>query len=492
MLGNLLTALGIVITSPYNVSMILAGTVLGIVIGALPGLGATAGVGIILPFTFFMDPVPGFLIMISLYMAAEYGGSITAIALGIPGTPMAIATVWDGFKLTESGYPGKALGTSLVASTIGGMISTVILVLAAAPITKVALSFGPTEYFVLGLLGLSLCSNLAGKSVVKAVIGVMCGLLITTVGIDIFTGYPRFTFGMYDLYEQVPLVPMLVGIFGLGKVFQLIEENPPSLREITGKAAYGFPSLAELKRLPVTILRATGIGAIVGTIPGAGGTIASLIAYGEEKRSSKHPEKFGTGCLEGIAAPEAANNASVGGAMIPLITLGIPGSTTAAILLGGLMLQGLQPGPMLMEENPHFVYAIFVGFFIACIAMFALGYVGTRIWVAITGIPVSLLTPFILGICVIGAYALGNSVFNVVVAVIFGLIGYLMDKYGFPTAPFVLAIVLGYMVESNFRRALAISMGSYAIFFSRPVSLILFIISVLSFLLPVIRTRLKR
>jgi len=488
MLENLALGFDTVI-SPFNLLMIFVGVTMGIFVGAMPGLSSTPGLAILLPFTFFMDPIPAFLMMIGLYMSAEYGGSITSIAIGVPGTPPAVPTVWDGFALTQKGFPGKALGASIIASTAGGMVGTIILILACAPIASFALRFGPAEYFALGVFGLSIVASLAGKSLVKALISVVLGLLVCVIGADVFTGYPRFTFGMPQLLEGIPFIPALVGLFAVSKVFQLIEEEQVTIRKLTGKIAYQLPTLSELKRLILSILRGSGIGALIGAIPGAGATIASLIAYNEEKRASKHPEKFGTGVLEGVSAPESANNASVGGAMIPLITLGIPGSGSTAVLIGGLMLQGLRPGPLLMSENPELVYSIFVGFFVAEFFMLAIGLAGTRLWVALTSLRVSILAPFILGLCVIGTYALGNNMFYVILALAFGVLGYLMEKFGFPLAPMVLAIVLGFIVETNFRRALAVSGGSYAIFFTHPISVILLIIAIASFTIPLIRRR---
>ena len=322
-----------------------------------------------------------------------------------------------------------------------------------------------------------------------ALLIVLIGLVVCVVGVDVFTGYPRFTFGIPQLLEGIPFIPALVGLFAVSKVFELIEGEQAGIRKFTGRIAYQLPSLKELKRLIVSIIRGSGIGALIGAIPGAGATIASLIAYIKEGRGSNQPEQFGTGVLEGISAPESANNASVGGAMIPLITLGIPGSGSTAVLIGGLMLQGLRPGPLLLPENPELVYSIFIGFFVAEVFMLAIGLAGTQLWVALTSLRVSILGPFILGLCVIGTYALGNNIFYVVLALVFGVLGYLMEKFEFPLAPMVLAIVLGFIVETNFRRALAVSAGSYAIFVTRPISLVLLIIAAASFAIPLIRRR---
>lgn len=488
MLENLVLGLQQVII-PYNLLMILAGVSLGIVIGVLPGLQAASGLAILLPITFFMDPIPAFLMMVSLYLAAEYGGSITAIALGIPGTPPAIPTVWDGFPLSQKGLARKALGVSIIASSMGGIIGAIILIVAVVPLAAFALRFGPAEYFALGVFGLSLVTNLAGKSVTKATISVIIGLLIVVVGVDVFTGYPRFTFGEPQLLGGIPLVPALIGLFAVSKVFQHLEERTVTRKYIEMGGGSQFPSLKEFKRLIVSIIRGSGIGALIGIIPGAGATIASLIAYGEEKRASKHPEQFGTGVLEGISAPESANNAAVGGALVPLIALGIPGSASTAIMIGGLMLQGLRPGPLLMVEQPVLVYSILVGLLFAAFFQFIIGSMGIRLWVNVISTRVSILVPFILGLCIIGAYGLGNSMFDVVLALIFGVLGYLMEKFGFPLAPMVLAIVLGFIVETNLRRALAISGGSYAIFFTHPISIVLIIIAIVSFVIPLIRRR---
>lgn len=488
MLENLIIGLQNVII-PYNLLWLLVGVAMGMFVGVLPGLSATSGLAILLPFTFFLDPIPAFLMMVSLYMSSEYGGSVTAIALGIPGTPPAIPTCWDGFPLTQKGLARKALGVSVIASTMGGMIGAVALMVAVVPISAFALRFGPAEYFALGVFGLSIVANLAGKSVVKALISMIIGLLVVTIGVDLFTGYPRFTFGVAELFEGIPFVPALVGLFAVSKILQLIEKERTGITKLPQISGSQFLSLKELKGLMVSIIRGSGIGTLIGAIPGAGATIASLIAYNEEKRASKHPERFGTGVFEGISAPESANNAAVGGALIPLITLGIPGSGSTALMLGGLMLQGLKPGPLLMSEQPVFVYSIIIGLFVAAFCQLVVGILGIRLWVRIITVRISILAPFILGLCIIGSYALGNSVFNVSLALIFGILGYLMQKFEFPLPPMILAIVLGRIVETNFRRALAISGGSYSIFFTRPISLVLIIIAMVSFIIPFVRRR---
>ncbi len=476
---------------PFNLAMILAGVCLGIVFGVLPGLQSASGLAILLPITFFMEPIPAFLMMVALYMAAEYGGSISSIALGIPGTPPAVPTTWDGFPLCQKGLAKKALGVSITSSAIGGIIGGIILIAAVVPLAEFALRFGPTEYFAVALLGLSLVANLTGKSAIKGMISVLIGLLVVVVGIDIFTGYPRFTFGIPQLLEGVPLVPAFIGLFAISKIFQYIEEERTGIQKIPEMRGSQFPSLKEFKGLIVTILRGSGIGTLIGIIPGAGATIASLIAYTEEKRASKHPEKFGTGVLEGVSAPESANNAAVGGALVPLLALGIPGSGSTAVMMGGLMLQGLRPGPLLMPEHPDLVFSILVGVPIAALFMFVVGTLGIRLWVKVISMRLPILIPFVLGLCIIGAYGVAGSLFDVVLILFFGILGYLLEKFGFPLAPVILAIVLGSIVESNFRRALAISGGSFMIFLTHPISLAVIILAIASFVIPFIRMRRK-
>ena len=486
-LQNLLMGFTMALT-PLNVVLIAAGTALGVFVGAMPGLSSTTGLAIVLPFTFILDPIPAFLMMISLYMAAEYGGSITAITIGVPGTPPAVPTTFDGYPLTKKGLTGKALGTSIISSTLGGAFGTIILIIAARPISNFALKFGPAEYFALGVFGLSIIGNLVGESVVKGFVSVILGLLFCVVGVDVLTGYPRFTFGMPELLDGIHFIPALIGFFAVSEVFNLIEESGV-IQRIEEKVSGKLPTLQELKRLTTTILRSSGIGAVVGAVPGAGATIASLIAYNEAKRSSKTPEMFGTGVLEGVSAPEAANNASVGGAMIPLLTLGIPGSGSTAILLGGLMLHGMSPGPLLMSKHPELVYAIYSGFFIAEFFMLTIGLLGVPVWVRLISLRSSILTPLVLGISLVGSYALGNSLFDMLMALFFGILGYLMRRFGFPLAPAVLALVLGFIVETNYRRALTISQGDHLVFLTKPISLALLLLALASFVIPVIKAR---
>ncbi len=469
-----------------NLLAVIAGTVLGIVIGGLPGLGPTIGVALFLPVTYGMNPSTGLILMIALYMASEYGGSISAILVGAPGTAAAIATVMDGQPLARKGFPGKALGVSLTASTIGGIISTFVLICFSASLVKVALKFGPPEYFALGVFGLSLVSSLSGKQASKGLLMAIIGLLMTTIGIDPISGYSRFTFGIPTLFEGIPLIPVLLGLYAVSTVLEMVESIYRERREGANRKGVSsdFLTKKEIKSVIPTILRGSVLGTIIGTIPGAGGSIACWVAYDQEKRLAKDKSEFGKGDFRGIAAPEAANNATVGGALIPLLTLGIPGSPTTAVLLGALMLHGLMPGPDLFSNSPEVVYGVFAGLLLTCVAMFVLGFLGSKVWSLTLNIPNAVLAPIILGLTIIGSYSNRNLMMDVYLALGFGIMGYAFKKFDFPMAPLVLAVVLGRIMESNLRRSLLMSQNDFSIFFSRPLAAVLTSLGILSFFYP--------
>lgn len=472
--------------TPTNLLLIFGGTALGIFVGAMPGLSSSVGLAIVLPFTFVLEPAPALLMMIALYMAAQYGGSITAIVVGVPGTPPAMATTFDGYPLAQKGDAGKALGVSVVSSAIGGAVGTVILIVALEPVARVAIAFGPVEYFALGLFGLSIVANLVSDSMLKGFVSAVLGLLLFVVGVDVLSGYPRLTFGATALLDGIPLVPVLIGFFAVAEVLRLAAQSiaeTRSTRAVSGE----LPTRAELRRLWPSLLRGSAIGSVIGAIPGAGATIASMIAWNEEKRFSKRPETLGTGALEGVCAPEAANNASVGAAMIPLLTLGIPGSASTAVLLGGLMLHGVRPGPLLVAEHRGLVYAIYIGFFVATLAMLAIGLLGIPLWVKIIRLRNGVLAPLILGISIVGSYALANRVFDVGLAMAFGVVGFAMTRFGFPLVPAILGLVLGPMIEANYRRALAMSGGDHLTFLGSPVAVLLLALTLASFATPLAR-----
>lgn len=470
---------------------IIAGVVFGILAGVMPGLSASTGVALLVPFTYSLSPVASMLLLVSVYMAGEYGGSITSIAIGTPGTPAAAATLFDGYKLTEQGQPGMALGTSVVASSIGGIIGACVLLTFSEPLAKVAISFGAAEYFALAVFGLTIISSMSGDSLLKGFIAMLIGLLLKTVGLDPFTGDERFTFGVAKLMDGISFIPALIGLYALAQVFMGVEQLGAKLAK-EAKYSYKIPGIKQLAKLWRVILQSSIIGSIIGVLPGAGATITSFICYNEAKRFSKTPEKYGTGCLEGVAAPESGNNAVVGGALIPLLTLGIPGSATAAVLIGALMLHGLLPGPMLFVHNADLVYGIFVGLFVACFFQLAFGLAGIPLWVRIISTPRALLLPAIAAIAIIGAYGKDYSMVDVWIMVGFGFLGYILRKFKFPVTPVILALVLGGILEENFRRALTMSSGDYSIFFTKPISLTLLILAVISLGSPLLVNRLAK
>lgn len=473
-----------------NIIAILIGTIVGIMIGALPGLGPTVGLTLLLPVTFGMDPTTGLILLTSLYMSAEYGGSVSAILLNTPGTAAAIATSLDGNALAKKGFPGKALGVSLTASTIGGILSVICLICFSMPLVKVALKFGPPEYFALGVFGLSLVATLSGKNVAKGILMASIGLLLTTIGIDPVSGSSRFTFGLVALYDGIPLIPTLLGLYAIAEVLFMAEglyKDAQRRKGIQKSVSSSFLNGKEIKKILPTTLRGGIIGTLIGVIPGAGGSIACWVAYDQEQRLVKDKSQFGKGDMRGIAAPESANNATVGGAMIPLMTLGIPGSPTTAVLLGALMLHGIMPGPDLFSHEPGIVYGVFVGLLVTCIAMFAVGFALSKVWSLTLNVHPAVLAPIILALCMIGAYSSRNLMLDVFLAFGFGILGYVFKKFEYPVAPLVLALVLGEIMESNMRRSLLMSNNDFSIFLTRPISAVLLIVALLFFFFPILQ-----
>lgn len=471
--------------------MMLLGVIAGIAIGSLPGLTATMGVALLLPLTFGMAPVAGILLLICIYFGAIYGGSISAILLRTPGTPAAAATTLDGYALAQQGHGKKALMISTLSSGIGGAISVLVLIILAPILANWALEFSAPELFGLAVFGLSIITSIAGASMVKGLITGVIGLMIATIGVDPISGFSRFTFNEVNLMNGLNFIPVMIGLFAASEAFKSMEtlKMKEKVTVIINKVGLKWN---EFKKLIVTILRSTGIGTFIGMIPGAGGDVACFVAYNEAKRFSKDKDQFGKGHLEGVAAPESANNATTGGAMIPLLTLGIPGDAVTAVLLGAFMVQGLQPGPMLFQNNGDIVYALFIGMLIANLLIIVCGLAGVRFFVKVLDVPKEYLTPIILVLCVIGSYALNNNFFDVWVMLGAGVIGYFMQRYGFPAAPVILALILGPMAESNLRRSLVISEGSYDIFLTRPIAAGLLALALITLLTPLILKLRKR
>ena len=484
MLQHLMAGFGYLF-EPTALLALFAGTFIGYFVGAMPGLNPTLGVSLLIPFTFGMKPVPAMVLLTSLYMACEYGGGITAILINTPGTSAAAATALDGYPLTQQGKAGKALGISIISSGIGNFLSTLLLIVSAVPLASFALKFGGPEYFALALFGLSIVSGLSTGSIVKGWTSAILGLLLSCVGVDKIDGISRFVVS-YHFLGGIPFVPAMVGLFAISEVLILFGEAGNEPRTFDGKMS-DLPSPADIKSCLRPIMRGTFLGYIVGVIPAAGANIASWLAYNDAKRRSSRPELFGKGAIEGIAACESANNAAVSGALVPLLTLGIPGSSAAAVLIGALTIQGLQPGPLLFTRNPEIPYSIFACFLVAAPLMTFLGLSCAKLFSKVALVPREVLAFSVIGVCVLGTYALDNSMFYVWVAFAFGVVGYIMRKYDYPTAPMVLAMVLGQMAEYNLRLALLMGRGSFVIFLKRPISLAILALALFSFVAPLLK-----
>ena len=489
MLDNLVLGFATIATLPGMLA-ICAGVLIGIICGALPGLSASTTVALMVPFTFGMDPIVAIVLLVSVYQAAEYGGSITAIAIGTPGTASAAATVIDGYELTKQGKPGIALTVSVVASTVGGIAGALVLFAFSEPLANVALSFGAPEYFALAVFGLAIISSLAGDNLLKGFLVMFIGLFLATIGLDGFTGEERYTFGVTKLMDGISLIPALIGLFAMASVFTDVEESLQKLNPI--KFSYEMPKISVLLGLWKVYLHSSILGALIGVLPGAGATIASFICYNEARRFSKEKELYGKGSLEGVAAPECGNNAVVGGALIPLLTLGIPGSATASILIGALMLHNIQPGPMLFQTNPDMVYGIFAALVVSSLFQLFFGLVGVPLWIKVISAPKALMLAMIAVLSVVGSYGYSNNIVDVWIMLGFGVFGYVLNKIDFPINPIILALVLGGILEENFRRALMVSNGDYMIFVSHPISVGLLVVAAISLLSPLFLRRLAK
>jgi putative tricarboxylic transport membrane protein len=474
-----------IVFSPMTILYIVLGVGGGICIGALPGLTATMGVALLLPLTFNMDATTGILLLLGVYIGAIYGGSISAILLKTPGTPASAATAEDGYAFSKRGEAGRALGIGTIASFIGGTISCICLMLISPQLAKLALKFSSPEFFMLAVFGLSIIASVSGKSLAKGVLCGGVGLILSMVGIDNITGYTRFTFNNINLLSGVSFIPVMIGLFAMSQAFISIEDIFVT-DVVTQKISSVIPTKEDLKTIfkisPITGL----IGTFIGIIPGAGADIGAFVSYNEAKRVSKYPEKFGTGITDAIAASEAGNNGVTGGALIPMLTLGIPGDATAAIMIGALTIQGLQPGPMLFTENKVLMYTIFTGLLLANFVMLVLGLSGIKLFIKVLSIPKTILTPIIMVLCVVGSYAINMNLFDVGVMVVFGIMGYFMHKLEIPTSPAVLALILGPLAESHFRRALLMSGGAVTTFVQSPIALFFCFMSVITLFWPLI------
>jgi putative tricarboxylic transport membrane protein len=475
------------ILEPMNFLAVFSGVLMGIIIGALPGLTSPMGVALLIPFTYTMEPVPAICMLVALYCGGTFGGSISAILVHAPGTPAAAATTFDGYPLAQKGEAGKALGMACISSSIGGLFSVIILILLAPTLAEIAIKFGPPEYFALAVFGLSMISSLGAKAVLKNLIGGTIGVFIACVGMDEISGFGRYDFGMTHLMDGISFIPVMIGLFAATEVFRQADIGIRKVvvdRKISGL----LPTWQEIKSVKTTLIRSSLIGTFIGILPAEGGTVASFIGYNEAKRFSKEPEKFGTGVLEGVAGPECANNAATGGAMIPTLALGIPGSGTTAVILGALLVQGMRPGPLLFLQHTDVVYSVFVGMFFANLMFLFLGLAGAKLFSKVLLVPNYVLSPIILVLCMVGTYALHNNMADVWIMLAFGIIGYKMKEYGFAAAPIVLGLVLGELIEISLRRSLIVFENNPLVFFTRPWSAAFIVLTILGLCSPAIRT----
>jgi putative tricarboxylic transport membrane protein len=464
--------------SPANLFWALVGCLMGTLIGVLPGIGPSSGIAILLPLTTMVGPTPAIIMMAAIYYGAMYGGSTTAIVVNIPGEASSVPTCIDGYELAKQGRAGPALGIAAISSFVAGTLSLVGLTFFAPMLANVALAFGPPEYFALMFMSLSLVVSLSGRALLKGLIATALGLAASMVGQDPLTGGVRLTFGSEELMAGVNFISVIIGLFAIGEVLLNVEEAAAYIYE--HKKLDWMPTWGDIRQSWGAMLRSTGIGFFLGLLPGCAPSVTTFVAYDVEKRVSKHPERFGKGAMEGVAAPEGANNATCSGGFVPLFAFGLPTGPALAVLLGGLMMCGLQPGPMLFKNNPQFVWTVIASMYIGNVILLVLNLPLVGMWARIALLPFPILGPLIILFSVIGAYSIRFLAFDVWMALLFGVIGYLMRKLGFPMAPMVLATVLAQMLETSLQQSLLISRGSPLIFFTRPIAAAFMALALLS------------
>lgn len=459
--------------SPGNLAFALIGCILGTLIGVLPGVGPAAGTAILIPLTFKLDATGAIIMLCAIYYGAMYGGTITSVLLNVPGEAASVITCIDGFQMAKQGRGGTALGIAAIGSFIGGIAATIALVVVAKPLSTLALSFGPPEFFALMLVGLCLVTGLAGRSLIAGILMTVVGLLIAMIGIDPVRGAPRFTFGVPDLYDGIGFIPVVMGLFGVAEILTTAEK--PMKEVVKTNLSNLLPNREEWGRSLAAIARGTGIGFFLGLIPGVGAIIPTFMSYILEKRVSKNPEQFGKGAIEGVAGPETANNSYANASMVPLLTLGIPSSPTIAVLMGAFIVNGLTPGPFLFQEKPELVWAVIASFFVGNVLLLILNLPLVGLWAKLLEVPYQYICVGTLLFCILGAYSINQSVFDIWMMLLFGVIGYLLRKLDFPLAPAVLGMILGPQLEKSLRTSLEMSAGDYSIFFTRPITLFLLI-----------------
>ena len=477
---------------PRAILYLLVGTFSGLIIGTLPGLTATMAVAILTPLTFWLSPNEGLAMLIGVWNSAIFSGGISAILINTPGTPASIASTFDGFALTKKGMAGLALGINVVFSFIGGILGVVALILVGFPLARFALSFGPAEYFTLAIFGLSTMVAVSGKSILKGMISGFIGFSIALVGLDPIFGSERFTFGRMELLSGISFVPVMIGLFGIGEVLSQIftkSRITSADTQTVTQIKRVIPTFKEVKDLTPVALLSSLIGVVIGVIPGAGADIAGLVAWDQSRRIAKRPEEYGKGSLEGLAASTTANNACLGGALTTMMALGLPGDAVTAILIGAFIIYGVQPGPIMFRDHASFVYMVITLMMLANVAFLAVGFFFSKVLTKFLSLPQSFIWSTIIILSLVGSYAINNSAFDLMIVFLSGVLGFIFRLLDVPLGPIVLALILGPMAEANMRRALILSGGSFTTFFTRPISLILLILSAASLLTSVIRKR---
>jgi len=477
---------------PINLWYTFLGVLMGTIIGVLPGIGPSAGIALLMPVTFGMNPTSALIMMAGIFYGTKYGGSTTAILIRTPGEAASVMTSIDGYEMAKKGRAGAALAVSAIGSFIAGTIGVIALTLFAVPLAPMTLKFGPAEYFTLMLFAMTAVSSLTGSSPAKGMLSTVLGLMIATIGIDLQSGQPRYTLGVPEFQDGLGFVVVVVGLFAMSEVFRGMEDlyhgRAAEAMKISGKL---WLTREEWRRSFGPIWRGGIIGFVIGVLPGAGGTIASIMSYMTEKRMSKNPEEFGKGAIEGVAGPEAANNSDTAGAMVPLLTLGVPGGGATAVLLGAFIMYGIQPGPLLFQSRPDLVWGLIDSMYVGNIMLLILNLPLIGVFVRLLYIPPGILYPLIVALSVIGAYAISGSLMDLYLILFFGIVGYVFDKVSIPVAPLVLSLVLGGMMEQSFRQAMTISGGNPQIFFNSAITITLIVLSVVSIFAPFVMARMK-
>ncbi len=481
-----------VATQPINLAYVFLGCLLGTVIGVLPGIGPAAAIALLLPITYGIEPTSSLIMLCGIYYGAMYGGSTTSILINTPGESSSVMTALDGYAMARSGRAGAALAISAIASFIAGTASVVLLSLLAVPLAGFALRFGPAEYFTLMLFAMTSVAALTGASLAKGLLSMFLGLMFATIGIDLQSGQQRFTFDMPELQDGIGFIVVVVGLFAIAEVFIGLEDLLKGRSEIIRLSGSLWLTRDEWRRSLMPIVRGTGIGFFKGVLPGAGATIATILSYSVERMLSRDKAKFGTGMIEGVAGPEAANNASTGGAMVPLLTLGVPGSGSTAVLLAAFIMYGLQPGPLLFEKRPDLVWGLIASMYIGNLVLLILNLPLVGVFVRLLHIPIGLLLPMVVSISAIGIFAVNGNIFELYLALGFGVIGYVFRKMAIPVAPLVLSLVLGGMMEQSFRQAMTISGADPGVFVRSPICIALLAASALALSIPFVAPLLRR